>query len=208
MKKKDFSYDLALIENELKKADIALQDVSRIITIFGSARIKKDNPYYQKTIDLAESLAQNKFAVMSGGGPGIMAAANQGAIKGGGESIGLNIVLPNEQKANPFQTISLEFSQFYPRKMTFFKYSSAYICMPGGFGTLDELSEVLTLCQTEKIPFVPVILYGTEFWQPLVDWFMSTLVQQGLVTKSNMSWIHIADSKETVINILSNVTNI
>lgn len=208
MKKKDFSYDLALIENELKKADIALQDVSRIITIFGSARIKKDNPYYQKTIDLAESLAQNKFAVMSGGGPGIMAAANQGAIKGGGESIGLNIVLPNEQKANPFQTISLEFSQFYPRKMTFFKYSSAYICMPGGFGTLDELSEVLTLCQTEKISFVPVILYGTEFWQPLVDWFMSMLVQQGLVTESNMSWIHITDSKETVINILSNVTNI
>lgn len=202
MNRIQFDYNLAKIANEISDADNALQNIPKAITIFGSARIKESDPYYQKTKEIAQLLAQHQFAIISGGGPGIMAAANQGAVEGNGVSVGLNIVLPNEQRANQYQTIPLSFSQFFPRKITFFKHSCAYICMPGGFGTLDELSEVLTLCQTNKMPSVPVILYDEVFWKPFYDWIHSTLVVQGLVSEESLSWLHLVSTKEDILEIV------
>jgi len=153
----------------------AMAEVGRAVTIFGSARSRPDDPFYRAAEQTARLLAKSGFAVITGGGPGIMEAANKGAFEEGGPSVGLNITLPNEQEANRYQTISLDFHYFYARKVMFTKYGSAFICFPGGYGTLDEFFETLTLIQTMKIEAFPIILFGREFWSGLVQWMRGTL---------------------------------
>jgi hypothetical protein len=153
----------------------SLADVGPAVTIFGSARTKPIDPYYAAAECLAGLLAKSKFAVITGGGPGIMEAANKGAFEAGGKSIGCNITLPQEQEANRYQTTSLDFHYFYVRKVMFVKYASAFVCFPGGYGTLDEFFETITLIQTLKIEALPIILYGSDYWGGLIDWIRSTL---------------------------------
>ena len=195
-------WDAKTIDLEMTQAAETLQDLGKAITIFGSARIPEDDPYYQSTVEVAELIAQRGFAIISGGGPGIMEAANRGALLGGAQSVGLNIVLPKEQQPNPYQTKSLLFSQFIPRKLTFFNYSSAFICMPGGFGTLDELFEVLTLIQTGKLKRSPVILYDNNFWAKLFDWFKTSLMDQNLIGEDTFEWVYIVNTPSEVMETL------
>ena len=183
-------WDANQIDLELQKADELLKDLGTAVTIFGSARIPENDHYYQSTVKVAQKLG------------GIMAAANQGAKLAGAKSVGLNIVLPNEQKANPYQSHSLTFSQFIPRKQTFFNYSSAFICMPGGFGTLDELFEVLTLIQTGKLKQSPVMLYDYDFWGQLFGWFKTSLMDQNLISNDTFDWVYIVNSEDEVMEIL------
>src|SRR5688572_23030708 len=150
--------------------------VGRAVSIFGSARTRPDDPMYKAAAETARLLAKADFAVITGGGPGIMEAANKGAFDAGGTSVGLNITLPQEQEGNRYQTISLDFHYFYARKVMFTKYSSAFICFPGGYGTMDELFEVLTLIQTLKVSPFPVVLYGSQYWGGLVRWLRECLL--------------------------------
>jgi len=153
-----------------------MSTVGPAVSMFGSARTKPAERFYIEAVETARLLAKENFAVITGGGPGIMEAGNRGAKEAGGVSIGLNITLPQEQDSNPYQTISLDFHYFYARKVMFVKYADAFICFPGGFGTLDEFFETLTLIQTLKIEAFPIILYGSEFWTGLVEWMKKTLV--------------------------------
>src|SRR6478752_5653198 len=147
-------------------------------TVFGSARTPPSDQYYKAAEEVGRLLAKEKFAVITGGGPGIMEAANKGAFEAGGTSVGCNITLPQEQEANRYLTISLDFHYFYARKVMFVKYASAFICFPGGYGTLDEFFETLTLIQTLKIEAFPIILYGAEFWSGLLDWIRKQMIPQ------------------------------
>ena len=153
----------------------AMAEVGRAVTIFGSARTAPNDPFYTAAEETSRLLAKSGFSVITGGGPGIMEAANKGAFDAGGVSCGLNITLPHEQEANRYQTIALDFHYFYVRKVMFVKYASAFICFPGGFGTLDEFFETITLIQTMKIEPFPIILYGSRFWTGLIDWINSAL---------------------------------
>jgi uncharacterized protein (TIGR00730 family) len=149
--------------------------VGKAVSVFGSARTRPDDPYYKAAEETGRLLAKAKFAVITGGGPGIMEAANKGAKEGGGTSVGLNISLPHEQESNRYLDVSMDFHYFYARKVMFVKYAQAFICFPGGFGTLDECFETLTLIQTSKIDPFPVILFGTEYWTGLVEWMRNRL---------------------------------
>jgi uncharacterized protein (TIGR00730 family) len=149
--------------------------VGRAVSIFGSARTRPDSPYYKAAEEIARQLAGKGLAVITGGGPGIMEAANKGALEAGGTSVGLNISLPQEQEGNRYQTVSLDFHYFYARKVMFTKYAAAFVCMPGGFGTMDELFEILTLIQTLKVEAFPVVLYGTDYWGGLAEWLNKCL---------------------------------
>src|SRR5206468_2168233 len=151
------------------------------VTIFGSARTRPNNPYYETTVNLAKALAHHKLAVITGGGPGIMEAANRGAAKGRGKSVGLNIELPFEQSGNRYANIPIHFHYFFSRKVCFVKYSIAFVFMPGGFGTLDEFFEVLTLVQTERIPEFPLILFGKKFWNGAVRWMKTNMQDNGYI---------------------------
>lgn len=155
-----------------------MADVSPAVSIFGSARASVDDPYCAQAETLARELVGLGFAVLTGGGPGIMEAANKGAYDAGGQSVGLNICLPHEQVANPYQTESIDFRYFFCRKVMFVKYAVAFVCFPGGFGTLDEFFESMTLIQTEKVEPFPVILFGSEFWNPLLRWLEDTLLNK------------------------------
>jgi hypothetical protein len=155
-----------------------MSDLGPAISIFGSSRTPTDDPYYGQAQQLAGMLADKEFAVITGGGPGIMEAANKGAFEAGGESVGLNISLPMEQSANEFQTLSLDFHYFFCRKVMFVKYASAFVCFPGGFGTMDEFFESMTLIQTEKSPDFPVVLIGSEYWGGLIDWMRTTMFEK------------------------------
>lgn len=177
-----------------------MQQVLPAVSIFGSARLPEHSPYYALTEQLAKTLSDSGFSVISGGGPGIMEAANRGAFAGKSASIGLNIALPHEQKPNHFQTLSLRFSHFFSRKVMFIKHSCAYIVMPGGFGTLDELFEALTLIQTKKIMKMPIILVGKSFWQPLIDWFAEHLVQLKVISPDDLNLIHLSDDIEDIVS--------
>lgn len=170
------------------------------VTIFGSARTKPEDKYYQAARDIAEGLAREKIAVLTGGGQGIMEAANRGAAKvGGTPSIGLNIELPHEQKANHYATVSVNFHYFFTRKVCLVKYSMGFVFMPGGFGTLDEFFEVLTLVQTQRIPAFPLILFGTGFWRGLFDWISSTLEPSGMISVGDLDLIKVTDDPQQVI---------
>ena len=172
------------------------------VTIFGSARTRPSDPYYRASVALARKLAENDFAVITGGGPGIMEAANKGAARAKGKSVGLNIELPREQKGNPFANVPVHFHYFFARKVCFVKYSMGFIYMPGGFGTLDELFEVLTLAQTERISRFPMILYGKRHWRGLVRWLQPALVERGFVDRGDLDLLHLTDNVDEAVQIL------
>jgi uncharacterized protein (TIGR00730 family) len=156
----------------------ALGSIGPAVSIFGSARLKPDDPFCQAAEQTAALLVKEKFAVITGGGPGIMEAANKGAFQAGGQSVGLNITLPHEQTANPYVNLALDFHYFYARKVMFLKYACAFICFPGGYGTLDEFFETITLIQTQKAEAFPVILYGTRYWTGLIEWMRAQMVSR------------------------------
>ena len=179
-----------------------LATVTRGVSIFGSARTPADNPYYAAAQETAALLARAGYAVITGGGPGIMEAANRGAFEASGASIGCNIELPFEQAPNPYQTRSLKFRYFFVRKMMFVKYSNAFVIFPGGFGTLDELFESLTLIQTRKIMNFPVILFGTDFWGGMLAWLENVILKNKYISSEDRGLLHLTDSPAEVVEII------
>ncbi len=187
---------------EFVTATERLQTIQPAVTIFGSSRITPEHPYYAMAEDIARRLSEAGFSVISGGGPGIMEAANKGAYEGTSPSVGLNIQLPHEQSANPFQDISHTFQHFFARKVMFVKLSCAFVMMPGGFGTLDELMEVLTLVQTAKIRKVPVILVNSGFWKGLLDWIHGTLLPEGMIGVEDPALLQVLDDPQAVVDAI------
>ncbi len=182
-----------------------MSKIGPCVSIFGSARTKTDDKYYQLAVDVAKEIVDQGYGVITGGGPGIMEAGNKGAHLAGGTSVGLNIDLPFEQHDNPYidSDKSLDFDYFFVRKVMFVKYSQGFVVMPGGFGTLDELFEAITLIQTKKIAKFPIILVSTEFWGGLIDWVKSTLLQKfGNISPEDLDLIHIVDTPGEVLKIL------
>jgi len=187
------------IASELHRAADTLKDIAWGVSVFGSARLAPSSPYYALAETIGQRLAQAGLTVIAGGGPGLMEAANKGAFQAGGRSIGLNIRLPHETHDNPYQTHSLHFNYFYSRKATFFMHSAAYVALPGGFGTLDELLEVLTLIQTGKVPAAPVVLMGASFWSGLVDWLNVQLLPLGVIDAQDMKRFILTDDVDLAI---------
>ncbi len=179
-----------------------MPEVHPAVTIFGSSNAKPQSHSYKTTVHVARLLVENGFNVISGGGPGIMEAANRGAAEAGGKSVGLHIHLPNEQKANKYANVRLQFRYFFIRKVMFVKYAVAYIIMPGGFGTLDELFEALTLIQTNRIKSFPVILLDSGFWSGLLDWMKDTLVKEKTISESDQDIFSVVDSPEEAVAII------
>lgn len=184
---------------EFLKGFRALHFVGPCVTVFGSARFKEDHPYYALAREIGREVANADFTVMTGGGPGIMEAANRGAKDVGGMSIGCNIKLPQEQKPNPYLDRWVDFEHFFVRKVMLVKYSYAFIALPGGFGTLDEIFETATLAQTGKIKDFPIVLVGREYWQPLMDFVRGTLLKQGTISENDLRFITITDSPSEAI---------
>ena len=187
------------IMSEFVSATERLRDIHPAVSIFGSARTPHDHPYYQLTEEIARLLSDAGFTVISGGGPGIMEAANKGAFYGKSASVGLNIQLPHEQHNNPYQNISQSFQHFFTRKVMFVKFASAYVVMPGGFGTLDELMEALTLVQTGKTRRMPVILVGSQFWGGLMEWIKTSLLNEKMISPGDVDLIQVIDEPEQVV---------
>lgn len=181
------------IMSEFVEGFESLRNVGPAVSIFGSARAKRNEWSYRTTCKVAEALSRHGYAIISGGGPGIMEAANRGARRGKGLSIGLNISLPEEQVVNRYQDKSLHFKHFFARKVMFVKYAAGYVIMPGGFGTLDEFFESLTLIQTGKIRRFPVVLMGTEYWSELLQWMRTKMVRHGMISKSELDLFHVTD---------------
>jgi uncharacterized protein (TIGR00730 family) len=179
-----------------------MSQVGPAVTVFGSARIKVGDEYYEAAVNLARGLAQHHLAVITGGGPGLMAAANRGAAEGKGKSVGLSIELPHEQSNNRYINVPVKFHYFFSRKVCFVKYSMAFVFMPGGFGTLDEFFEVLTLVQTHRIPRFPLILYGKEYWRGLLAWITRVLKKKGLIGVRDLDLIHVTDDVNEAIDII------
>lgn len=179
-----------------------LAQIKPSVSMFGSARMPPDHPYYKLGEDIARGLSDAGFSVVSGGGPGLMEAFNKGAHGGKSPSIGLNIQLPHEQSGNPYQDISLNFRHFFSRKVMFVKYASAYVVLPGGFGTLDELAEILTLVQTGKTRKIPIILVHSGFWQGLLSWFKSALVDEGMINAVDMDLFKVVDDPKDVVDAI------
>lgn len=192
------------INRELDYAKKVLEAVKPAVSIYGGSRVKPDDPYYHTTVELSRALSEEGVSVISGGGPGIMEAANLGCQLGrNGTSVGLNITLPHEQQPNAYQDLSITFEYFAARKVAFAKYSMAFVCMPGGVGTLDELSEVVTLIQTGKMPEIPVLLYGREFWAGLVTWMTDIMLARGLVSEEDLTRrMRIVDSIDEVLDVV------
>lgn len=179
-----------------------LAEIHPSVSIFGSARFDPEHPSSKLTEEIALKLSNSGFSVVSGGGPGIMEAANKGAFAGKSPSIGLNIELPHEQVPNPYQDIGLTFRHFFSRKVMFVKFATAYVVMPGGFGTLDEFAEILTLVQTGKSRRIPIILVDSDFWSGLVDWFSNILVKAGTISESDLDLIQIIDDPDKVVEAI------
>jgi len=190
------------IMSEFVSATERLNQIHPAVSIFGSARTKPDQPYYKLTEEIARLLSDAGFSVISGGGPGIMEAANKGAYYGKSASVGLNIQLPHEQSNNQYQNISQTFQHFFARKVMFVKFASAYVVMPGGFGTLDELMEALTLVQTGKIRRMPIILVGSKFWGGMLDWFRSALLDEKVISPEDMDLIQVIDEPKEVVSAI------
>ncbi|MGH8478508.1 MAG: TIGR00730 family Rossman fold protein [Gammaproteobacteria bacterium] len=172
------------------------------VSMFGSARTSPEHPSYRLAEEIARALSDAGFSVVSGGGPGIMEAANKGAYAGTSPSVGLNILLPNERAGNPYQNISLHFRHFFSRKVMFVKYASAYVVLPGGFGTLDELAEILTLVQTGTSRRIPILLVQREFWDGLLHWFRATLVPEGAIDASDLELFEVVDNPQEVVDAI------
>jgi len=177
-----------------------LHDVGPAVTIFGSARTKPDDPEYKKAEKIAALFVKNNFAVITGGGGGVMEAANKGAAEAGGTSVGLNIVLPFEQEPNKYSNINLDFNYFFIRKVMFIKYAFAYIIMPGGFGTLDELFEAVTLVQTRRIKPFPIILVDSDYWSGLKEWITSRLLKERRISPEDINILQVMDNPEEIVN--------
>jgi len=190
------------IMSEFVSATDRLSQIHPAVSIFGSARTKPDQPYYKLTEEIARLLSDSGFSVISGGGPGIMEAANKGAFYGKSASVGLNIQLPHEQSGNPYQNISHTFNRFFTRKVMFVKFTSAYVVMPGGFGTLDELMEALTLVQTGKIRKMPIILVGSKFWGSMLEWFRTSLLDEKVIGPEDMGLIQLIDEPKEVVSAI------
>ena len=190
------------IMSEFVEATDRLAGIQPAVSIFGSARTPPDHMYYILTEQIARLLSDSGFAVISGGGPGIMEAANKGAFFGKSPSVGLNIQLPLEQAANPYQDISQTFQHFFARKFMFVKFATAYVVMPGGFGTLDELLEAMTLVQTKKSRKIPIILVHRPFWQGLLDWLRDRLVAEGMINPEDLDLIQVIDEPEEVVDAI------
>ena len=201
-KKARESWHMFTIMAEFIDSTERLSELRPAVSMFGSARIKPEDPYYALGVDIARRMSDAGFAVISGGGPGIMEAANKGAFEGRSSSVGLNIELPHEQSSNAWQDISLSFRHFFARKVAFVKYADAYIVLPGGFGTLDELTEVLTLMQTGKSRRIPVILVGTAFWGGLVQWLRQQLVGNGMIVPEDMELFKVIDEPANVLDAI------
>ena len=187
---------------EFVESTEALSEISPAVSIFGSARTPRAHGYYKLTEEIARRLSDAGFSVISGGGPGIMEAASKGAFFGKSPSVGLNIQLPHEQKPNEYQDLSLSFNHFFSRKVMFVKHTVAYVVMPGGFGTLDEMFEALTLVQTGKSRKIPIILVGRAFWQGLLDWFQAQLVAEGMIAADDMQLIQLIDEPGEIVEAI------
>jgi uncharacterized protein (TIGR00730 family) len=179
-----------------------MSQVGPAATIFGSARTRPNDPYYHAASAIAKGLAHHKVAVVTGGGPGIMEAANKGAAQAGGKSVGLNIELPHEQTGNRFSNVPIHFHYFFARKVCFVKYSLGFIFMPGGFGTLDEFFEVLTLVQTQRIPQFPLILFGSDHWKGLLSWMKARLEKHKFISPNDLALVQMTDEVDEVIQII------
>ncbi len=180
-----------------------LSDIGPAVSIFGSARLNQNNKHYKAGVAISSLLSKNGYSVITGGGPGIMEAANRGAFQNGGVSIGLNITLPKEQKPNKYQNRSLHFRYFFARKVMFVKYAIGYVCLPGGFGTLDEFFEALTLIQTHKIYPFPLILFGRDYWEPLMEFMKSNMVKYKTIDPGDLDFIDLTDDPKEVLEIIN-----
>lgn len=196
------SWRMLGIMAEFVEATERLASIRPAVSIFGSARTPADHAYYMLTEEIARKLSDSGFSVISGGGPGIMEAANKGAYFGKSPSIGLNIQLPHEQSGNAYQDISQTFKHFFARKVMFVKFAAAYVVMPGGFGTLDELFEALTLVQTGKIAPIPIILVGSKFWAGLSDWVKTSLIGEGMISPEDINLMQIIDTPQEVVDAI------
>jgi uncharacterized protein (TIGR00730 family) len=200
----DLAGHVARIAEEFRDGFIAVDRIGRpAITVFGSARVGEDHPAYREAREVGKRLAEAGFAVVTGGGPGVMEAANRGAQEGGGLSVGFNIELPHEQRSNPYLDIGLTFNHFYARKTMFVKAADGFVIFPGGFGTLDELFESLTLIQTGKVLHFPVVLFDSGYWQPLLDWIAKRPLAEGMVSPEDVALMTLTDDPaEAVATIL------
>lgn len=196
-----------VIMSELVESMDTLGDYQALVPIFGSARTKHTDAYYKSAEKLAKILVENGYGVMSGGGPGIMEAANKGAAEAGGVSVGLNIELPFEQHPNSYQNVKLDFRYFFLRKVCFMKYAVALVAYPGGFGTMDEFMEVLTLIQTHKTNRIPLVLVGEKFWGPLIKWFKNTLLEEGMISPEDMELFKVVDTAEDAYKYIEKFHN-
>jgi len=199
---KDDTWRMFNILAEFVEGFDAMPQVYPAVTIFGSARSHPNSHNYKTTERVARLLVENDFTVVSGGGPGVMEAANKGAAEAGGKSVGLHIHLPNEQKPNKYANVHLDFKYFFIRKVMFVKYAVAYIIMPGGFGTLDEFFESLTLIQTKRIKSFPVILIDSSYWKGLIDWIKQTLIKEKSISESDLDLLSLVDTPEEAVSII------
>ena len=195
------------IQGEFVMGFNALAEVGAAVAVFGSARVSEGHPWYESARELGRRLAETGFAVITGGGPGIMEAANRGAAEGDGLSIGCNIELPFEQAGNPYSNLSINFRYFFVRKTMFVKYTEGFVIFPGGFGTLDELFEALTLVQTRKISRFPIVLYGSDYWRGMVDWIEKTMLAEGLISPEDLNLLIITDSIDEICQTLVDCYN-
>lgn len=198
------SWSVFKIMSEFVNGYETLSRIGPCVAIFGSARLKNDDPYYKMAEETAYKLVERGFGIITGGGPGIMEAGNKGAHDANGKSVGLNIVLPHEQKPNQYidRDKSIDFDYFYIRKTMFTRYSQGFIAFPGGFGTLDELSEAITLIQTNKLVNFPIVMVGKDFWSGLVEWFKNSLLANKLVSEYDFDIFHVVDDVDEAVNII------
>ncbi len=190
------------IQSELVTGTEKLIKLGRAVSIFGSARLRPDSRWYQQAEEMGRLFSESGLAVITGGGPGIMEAANRGARAGAAPSVGLNITLPEEQDGNDFQDISVSFRYFFVRKFMFVKHAVGFVILPGGFGTLDELFEALTLVQTEKVRPFPIVLFGSAYWQGLLDWVRNTLLAEGCISASDLDLIRVTDDPQEAVDLV------
>jgi uncharacterized protein (TIGR00730 family) len=197
------TWRLFRIQGEYVEGVETLSNIGPAVAIFGSARTKEDHPHYKLARETAKLLGENKYSIITGGGPGIMEAGNRGAADVNATSVGLNIDLPFEQHPNEYQDVELNFRYFFIRKVMFLKYTSAVVIMPGGIGTLEEFGEVITLMQTKKIRNIPIIFMGVDFWTPMVDWIKETMLgEHGYISEDDLKYFHITDNPEEVIKVI------
>ena len=190
------------IQSEFVEGFGLLAELPRAVSVFGSARTARDHPYYAAGVEVGAALSRAGYAVITGGGPGAMEAANRGASEAGGLSVGLGIELPFEQELNEWVDVGISFRYFFVRKTMFVKYAQAFVILPGGFGTLDELFEALTLVQTRKVTRFPVILYGTEYWGGLIDWVRTTMAGNGAISPGDVDLLHCTDDIDEIVRVI------